>query len=114
MRGDEIIKLLENVTKPVSAIEKQIGIPPTGLQKAMKDKRPLPKRWSILLKDYVARKLYLGGVVKIQTTKQETTQNSTKSKKPDNPISEKETPKNEENRPLSYREQLYNKKMGIK
>lgn len=102
MNDVELNKLLENVAIPISTIEKQIGIPTTVLQKAMKGKRQLPKKWSILLKDYVARKLYLG------TNTSPANQNKKKGTS-----TQEDTPKIEKPTTLSFREQLYNKKMGI-
>lgn len=89
MEAAEITKLLENVTKPIYQIEEQIGIPKTVLQKSMTGKRKLPKKWALLLKDYVARKLYLVGN---DTKKKETGQEPLKFQKPTKDTQKKHHP----------------------
>lgn len=69
MGSAEIIKLLENVAVPIAHIEKKIGIPATVLQKSIKGKRDLPKKWAIALKNYVATKQYLVGNAQIEYKK---------------------------------------------
>lgn len=59
MKSEEIEKLLEDVPNPISHIERDLGIPATVLQKALKGKRNLPKKWAIALKLYVETKRYL-------------------------------------------------------
>lgn len=61
----KLIQLLSEVKTPVYKIETELGMPPTSLQKALKGKRGLPKRWSIALTNYVESKQYLlSGVIK--------------------------------------------------
>ena len=50
MKKEEITKLLENVATPIYLIEEMLGMPKTTLQKAVKGKRDLPKRWAIELR----------------------------------------------------------------
>ena len=73
MKAEQIQKLLENVPKPISHIEREIGIPNTALQKAINGKRDLPKRWSIALTNYVESKQYLlsGAIKHIPPSKRE-------------------------------------------
>jgi len=59
MKSEEIIKLLEFVPHSISHIERDLGMPKTVLQKAIKGYRGLPKRWSLALKAYVETKQYL-------------------------------------------------------
>lgn len=60
MNQEELTKLLENVGSPISRIEEKIGMPKSTLQKALKGERTLPKEWAIKLKDFVAKKQYIG------------------------------------------------------
>ena len=73
MKSEEIEKLLENVPNPISHIERDLGIPATVLQKALKGKRNLPKKWAIALKLYVESKRYLlsGAIPHIPPSKRE-------------------------------------------
>ena len=50
MDQQEIKTLLENIPTPIYKIEMELGIPATVLQKAIKGKRRLPKKWIIALK----------------------------------------------------------------
>lgn len=98
MNSKELHELLDIVTKPIYQIEIQIGIPATVLQKALKGKRKLPKKWSIRLKDYVQRKEYLIGAVP-KKVKTETTESE----------KQKEEPKNDE-KSLTY---FQKRQMGL-
>jgi hypothetical protein len=51
MNGEEIRKLLENVSTPICQIELELGMPKTTLQKSIKGMRTLPKKWSIALRN---------------------------------------------------------------
>jgi hypothetical protein len=59
MSSEEINKLLKNVPNPISHIERDLGMPATILQKSLKGKRRLPKKWAIALRNYVETKQYL-------------------------------------------------------
>lgn len=50
MDQQEIKALLENIPTPIYKIEMELGMPATVLQKAIKGKRRLPKKWIIALK----------------------------------------------------------------
>jgi len=50
MDQQEIKTLLENIPTPIYKIEMELGMPATVLQKAIKGKRRLPKKWIIALK----------------------------------------------------------------
>jgi len=50
MDQQEIKALLENIPTPIYKIEIELGMPATILQKAIKGKRKLPKKWLIALK----------------------------------------------------------------
>jgi len=80
MQAETIKSLLENVGKPISHIEQEIGIPKTALQKAINGKRGLPKRWSIALRNYVESKQYLIAVG-IESPKPENKKELKKTKK---------------------------------
>jgi hypothetical protein len=73
MKSEEIIKLLEFVPHSISHIERDLGMPKTVLQKAIKGYRGLPKRWSLALKAYVETKQYLlsGAISHISPSKRE-------------------------------------------
>lgn len=42
---------------PVSKIEESLGMPPTTLQKVLKGKRELPKKWVKVLEGYFVKKV---------------------------------------------------------
>lgn len=73
MKSEEIDKLLENVPNPISHIERDLGMPATILQKALRGKRNLPKKWAIALRLYVETKQYLlsGAIPHIPPSKRE-------------------------------------------
>lgn len=73
MKAEQLDKLLENVPNPISHIERDLGMPATVLQKALKGKRNLPKKWAIALKSYVENKQYLlfGAIPHIPPSKRE-------------------------------------------
>lgn len=42
---------------PISKIEESLGMPPTTLQKVLKGKRELPKKWAKILDAYFVKKV---------------------------------------------------------
>ena len=96
MKSEEIDKLLENVPNPISHIERDLGMPATVLQKSLKGKRNLPKKWAIALKSYVENKQYLlsGAIPHIPPSKREIVEQVVKDfTKPTNEIKPKDQPK---------------------
>ena len=96
MKSEEIDKLLENVPNPISHIERDLGMPATVLQKALRGKRNLPKKWAIALRLYVETKQYLlsGAIPHIPPSKREVVEQVVKDfTKPTNEIKPKEQPK---------------------
>jgi hypothetical protein len=96
MKSEEIDKLLENVPNPISHIERDLGMPATVLQKALKGKRGLPKKWAIALKNYVETKQYLlsGSIPHIPPSKREVVEQVVKDlTNPTNEVKPKEQPK---------------------
>ncbi len=96
MKSEEIIKLLEFVPHSISHIERDLGMPKTVLQKAIKGYRGLPKRWSLALKAYVETKQYLlsGSIPHIPPSKREVVEQVVKDlTKPTNEVKPKEQPK---------------------
>lgn len=96
MKSEEIIKLLEFVPHSISHIERDLGMPKTVLQKAIKGYRGLPKRWSLALKAYVETKQYLlsGAIPHIPPSKREVVEQVVKDfTKPTNQIKPQEQPK---------------------
>jgi hypothetical protein len=96
MKSEEISKLLENVPNPISHIERDLGMPATVLQKALKGNRDLPKKWAIALKFYVETKQYIlsAGIPNIPPSKREVVEQVIKDfSKPTNEVKPKEQPK---------------------
>lgn len=96
MKSEEISKLLENVPNPISHIERDLGMPATVLQKALKGNRGLPKKWAIALKFYVETKQYIlsAGIPNISPSKREVVEQVIKDfSKPTNEVKPKEQPK---------------------
>lgn len=54
MRKDEIQTKIDKMDKylPISEIEKELGMPHTTLQKVLKGKRELPKKWVKVVENY--------------------------------------------------------------
>lgn len=57
MKQIELLKLLENEVTPIYKIEQELGMPKTTLQKAIKGKRELPKKWAIAVKSKYSPKI---------------------------------------------------------
>lgn len=64
MKQEDINVLLENVRRPIYKIEEDLGMPKTTLQKTVKGERGLPKKWAILLKDYVKTSAWISANAK--------------------------------------------------
>jgi predicted transcriptional regulator len=67
MKQEDINILLENVRRPIYKIEEDLGMPKTTLQKTIKGERRLPKKWAILLKDYVKTSAWISANAKDAT-----------------------------------------------
>jgi hypothetical protein len=106
MNKEELTKLLEEVSAPISKIEAKIGMPKNSLQKALKGERKLPKSWALKLKDFIAKKQYIGLT---RGRPKEVSKTTEKPKEVNSKTSEKD-----ENAPLSEWELIRRKKLGIK
>lgn len=82
MKAEEIKILLDKVYRPVCKIEDDLGMPKTTLQKAIKGKRSLPKRWSIELKEYVKIGGWIAANVKEKAIPEELQKSFKSQKKP--------------------------------
>ena len=88
--------LISEVPKPVYEIEKDLNMPTTTLQKALKGSRGFPKKWLPILRLYVETKQYLlsGAIPHISSSKREVVEQVVKDfTKPTNQIKPQEQPK---------------------
>lgn len=104
MNKEELAVLLVDVVRPRYKIENDLGIPKNVLQQAMKGKRNLPKKWAVLLKEYVQKKRYL--VANILENKKRSVITEVEEKT--------EEPNEQSERPLTTIEIIRRKKLGIK
>jgi hypothetical protein len=55
MKAKEVMNLFKDIPTPVAQIEHELEMPKTTLQKAIKGKRDLPKRWDKAVIDYLKK-----------------------------------------------------------
>lgn len=104
MNKEELAVLLVDVVRPRYKIENDLGIPKNVLQQAMKGKRNLPKKWAVLLKEYVQKRRYLVANI-LEKGKQ------VENKEPENKIEEIEE---QSERVYTSIELIRRKKLGLK